>query len=351
LPGAANAIMPENLVSLFSRTSWLGRSNGLPAPWADALRAIRPWSGLERSAFRVFAYRTTPHTAVRGFEILAGPETGSRCWLKVYRRTPDDAGHEFAFLQAADARLSGCNGPSAARALAWLPGIGGVVTAHLDGPTLATLLADPSVSAARKAQQCRDAGTLLARLHAPGAGDDPASFDWGGVLAALRRELEDFPASSRQAWNAQLERLAVHGAGGEQGLRLAHGDFAPFNLIVTSTGLAVFDPSFHRAWPRPGNRSAPAEDLARFAATLLGVTSITLDDPVRRQLAGEFFAAYHAAGGAALSLRSPACRVLLTYFLLRGLRDWGGWRLRLRGGPARAPVLHRWLDELATDSP
>lgn len=333
-------------MSLFSHISWLGPQSAPPSSWVEALQAAPPWRGLERSAFRVFESRTTPFTSVHGFETNAGAVAGRRYWLKVYRREPDAAGQEFSFLRDAAARVTGAAGLEVARPVAWLPAIGGIVTAHIEGRPLAALLADPAVPPDRKEQLCRRAGALLARIHGPVTPVEGERFEFAPVLDAIRRELEDFPSEARKRLCDRLEPLAARLAPTECELRPGHGDYAPFNLMVTPQGLAAFDPSFHRAFSRPGNRSTPAEDLARFAATLRGIWPGTFAAPDRRHLQVVFFSAYREAGGPAFSPESPSFRVLFTYFLLRGLRDWGGLRLRLGGGPARATVFRLWLDEL-----
>jgi len=305
------------------------------------------FSASGRFAPRIFARRTTPFTTTVGFEADGGPPAPRRFWLKVYHREPEAAGHEFAFLREAAARLNRGPDPGVVEPVAWLPEIGGLVTAHVEGPSLATLLEADADDRGHQAGHCRAAGRLLARLHGAAAPAGGERFDFAPVLEAIRREVGGFSPAIRRRLDDELERLARRISPEECVLRPGHGDYGPYNLIAAVGGPVALDPSFHGAFPRPGNCSAPAEDLAKFAAWLHMVRS----PPASGSLQEAFFSGYREAGGAALEGASASFRVLFTYCLLRGLRDWGGVAARLAGGRLRARALSRWLDERAEVAP
>lgn len=127
-----------------------------------------------------------------------------------------------------------------------------------------------------------------------------------------------------------------------------HGDFAPYNVVVTPERLVVLDPDIGGYFAKLGNYCSRYEDIVHFHrfTQAMSMSSRMIAASVRKRLSKTFLTSYAAAGGPELSESSAAFRAFrLKYELLEvtGMQ-WPSVLGRLTSQRLRVRRFRRWFD-------
>jgi hypothetical protein len=178
---------------------------------------------------------------------------GDGCVLKLHG--PDALPEDVAWLGCVERELYGAGLPvPEVGELIEVEGCLGQVYERIEGPSIAEALFGAAGDEAEGARLSRIFAEVHASIHAHGPVDGFATQQH--ALAKTIRRAGPLPDDLRQA---ALVALAAMGPGD----RLCHGDYHPYNVILSPRGPVVID------WPN-GHIGDPLEDVARSLLMLEG---------------------------------------------------------------------------------
>lgn len=245
----------------------------------------------------------------------------------VLRRSSGDGGARLplateAALMTAAGR-DGVPSPRVVHVLTPQDGLGdGFLMDHVPGETIARKLLRDAAFAVVRQRLAREAGAILARLHAIDVAALPALPVLSAVdeLAELHRSYEA-DGQSRPVYELAFRWLRTHAPSPPSPTRLVHGDFRTGNLIVGPDGIrAVLD------WEL-ACLGDPVRDLGWFCTPSWRFGAI--DQPAGGFGAREdLLAGYAGAGGRRVSMDE------LAYWETFGSLRWGVYCLTMRARAA-----------------
>ncbi len=123
-----------------------------------------------------------------------------------------------------------------------------------------------------------------------------------------------------------------------------HGDYAPYNVLVSGNELVVFDPSVGGYFGRLGNFCARHEDIVHFHNFLMDMSPQIVGSQTRRTLAAAFFEGYNDNSDWAVDESSPVFKAFLVkYKLLDAMNNWPSIIHRLIGEKHHGKQFQRWF--------
>ena len=133
-----------------------------------------------------------------------------------------------------------------------------------------------------------------------------------------------------------------------------HGDYAPYNIIVTPTRLVALDPDIGGYFAELENYCSRYEDIVHFHRFTKAMSrSMIISSDLRRELASTFLGSYRAAGEHDVVEHSAAFRAFeLKYELLEVVgMAWPSLLARLSSRRNRLRRFRRWFESACDLTP
>jgi len=125
-----------------------------------------------------------------------------------------------------------------------------------------------------------------------------------------------------------------------------HGDYAPYNVLVSNKELFVCDPDVGGYFGRLGNFCPRHEDIVHFYNFLIAMSPQIVGSQTRRTLAAAFLQGYNDNTDSAVDESSPVFKAFLVkYKLLNTLDNWPSIINRLTGEKHRGRQFQRWFEK------
>jgi hypothetical protein len=339
----------------------MGQPRPLHAGIAEAV--LRSEHFATRNAKHVELVESSGRPASTVFQIRVQVDDGPRLfWVKVRPSGSLGTGEdEYKFLKKANDAFGQDGELSVVRPVAYLPDFDAVVTENVEGHPLHSLvkrslnrLTAPFAVLEDFERHFVRCGAWLAKLHehtlSPVERFDPHVLH--RYVDARLAYLESRGAIDRvlrERTVAYLNSLLVS-AEADALLRVwTHGDYAPYNVVVSPRRLSVINPDIGGYFADLGNYCSRYEDIVHFYrfTQSMSMASSLIAPRVRQRLATSFLEGYTDAGGPVLSERSAAFRAFrLKYELLAALGiEWPSILRRLSSGRSRIERFQEWLDD------
>lgn len=333
----------------------------LPVDLERALLADDYFS--ERGAARVELLHSSARPFSTVHRVRVQMEAGARCfWIKLHTdRSFGSCEHEHRYLRGAADLFEREPGLSIVKSVAYLEALGALVTEDAPGTPLSSLvkrhlnrvsglLGDRKEEIRRHCYRC---GEWLAVLHSRTL---PRSqlYERERLARYVDERLErlveasELDAPFRTRVSTSLERILARVEDEDLVRVMTHGDYAPYNVMVTADALTGLDPDIGGDFRRLDNFCPRYDDLAHFHGFVLGMSGSIVSLRTRRILASLFLEGYRARSGVEIDETSAAFQAfVLKYRLLETLEAAAASRLRRlpwRRRPVRA--FRRWFERV-----
>jgi len=274
-------------------------------------------------------------------------------WIKMSK----SAEEEYRFLQAAYERFEDVPELNVVKPVTYLEDIGALITEHTSGERLSSRIKRRlnRVSAVFGEDEgikwsCYMCGKWLAVLHShvlpAGHRYSPEELlEYIKVRLNLLVERSAFDRRLCDRVMAYLLKILPMISLSDLERVKTHGDYAPYNIIVSGQELVVFDPSVGSYFGRLGNYCARYEDIVHFYNHVKELSPHIVSARTRSTLVGCFLQGYNENSRSPVDRSSPGFRAfLLKYKLLGVLNTWPSMSKWLLGENGRAKVFEWWFE-------
>lgn len=284
-------------------------------------------------------------------------------WVKVHPEQNGCAELEYYFLRDVRERLLNAPGLSVLRPVAYLNEFNAIVTEHSSGVPLSAQVKSTMnifLSYWRSDKNIKKnfylCGKLLANLHEQqlSTGECYSSeqlFEYIDVrlkklltLSKLDIEFYDRLQMYFNDKKVELSRVNL--------IRVkTHGDYAPYNVLVSEDELVVFDPAVGRYFGSLDNFCSQYEDIIHFYKWSQDMFSPYVTRRVRDELASLFLQGYNKNSENPVSATSAVFEVFMVKYKILGVFDrWPSIISRLTNKNARVKEFEKWFDQITGTS-
>ena len=308
----------------------------------------------ERNALCVELVRLANRHVSTVYQVRVYLENEERLyWMKV----SGGAEQEYRFLESTYEQFRDVPQLSAVKPVTYLEDFGALITEHTDGERLSSrikrrlnrlsaLLGEDE----RVRRDCYMCGKWLALLHTY---ELPSNLQYNleeliEYIDVRLKRLADRSGLERDFCGRVLAYLLhiLSMVPPEERVRVkTHGDYAPYNIMVSGDELVVFDPSVGSYFGRLGNYCSRYEDIVHFYNFLRGMSSQIVGSRTRTVLVSSFLEGYNDNSRSAVDESSPAFKAFLVkYKLLEVLETRSSMMRRLIGEKERVRGFMRWFE-------
>ncbi len=282
-------------------------------------------------------------------------------WIKV----SGDALEEYRYLRDSFEHFRDLPQLSLVKPIAYLDVFSALVTEHSNGTVLSskikrrlnrfTAFLSINEPLARVKRDCYTCGQWLAWLHLQQLPSDQKCevqelIDYVEVRLRLLGERSVLKESfCKQVVDRLKKNLAE--VPHEDLVRVrTHGDFAPYNVLVSGQVLVVLDPAVDMYFGRQGNYCSRYEDVVHFSNFLRGMSAHVIGSEVRAALVSCFLKGYNDNNRSTVNQSSPSFEAyLVKYRLLEALDNCPSIAYGLSGQGSRAKKFENWFTKRCTN--
>lgn len=280
-------------------------------------------------------------------------------WIKVDPRKSGSSQQEYDFLCNTYKRFRHIPHLTVLQPVAYLKAFDALVTMHSEGKPLSThvkhgmnMLSADKKSGIKVKHNFYLCGKWLAKLH--GQQLDARQYytweelfeyidirlkwllaDWGLDAVFYERVLAYFDNKRSELSSIRLIRVKTH------------GDYAPYNVLVTEDGIAVFDPSVGQYFGQLDNYCSQYEDIVHFYKWSQEMYSHFVSRRVRSELVSRFIEGYNDNIDLAVSPASAAFEVFMVKYKTLSVFDtWPSVISKIKSRKARINEFEQWFDKI-----
>lgn len=294
------------------------------------------------------------------YQVKVSLENGERIyWVKVCR----SAEQEYRFLQDTYQQFRDIPRLSVVKPVTYLEDFSSLVTKHTNGELLSSRIKRRLNRLSillggneRVRRNCYTCGKWLALLH---ANELPSTQQYNReeLVAYIDERLKLLVQRSGldegfcQQVLGYLHRT-LSAAPPEDLVRVkTHGDYGPYNIMVSGDEVVVLDPSVGMYFGRLGGYCSRYEDIVHCSNFLNGMSSEIVGSRTRKALVSRFLEGYNDNSRLAVDKSSPVFKAFLVkYKLLDVLDTWPSIMQGIIGERGRVRGFQRWFQRICTNS-
>ena len=157
--------------------------------------------------------------------------------------------------------------------------------------------------------------------------------DWGLDTAFYKRMLAYFESKKSELSDVRLVRVKTH------------GDYAPYNVLVSNNDLVMFDPSVGQYYGSLDNYCSQYEDIVHFYKWSQNMFSPFVSRRTRSELVSRFIDGYNDNSELNVETTSPAFEVFMVKYKLLSVFDvWPSVISKLSSRKTRVKSFKKWFD-------
>jgi len=282
-------------------------------------------------------------------------------WLKIYySKANKDAEKEFKFLQTTFEQFRDIPQLATVEPMGYLEEFAALIIKHCEGELLSLrteryLYSFPHISIRDRDAIEQDfylCGKWLALLHKNELLSDSAynpefvidyidetlskvALRWGLSKSFCQRVHINLKEMLSQVEPQDLIRVKTH------------GDYAPYNTLISKEGLVIFDPSFEKSMDRLNQYSARYEDITHFYTYMYGNYRQELARQARMNLLSFFFQGYNEFSQSKIQESSPLFQAFQIKYQLVKMIDWPSRNMRMPlANKRQGKAFQQWFEAL-----
>ena len=285
--------------------------------------------------------------------VVFGSGFTKRYWVKLQT----DAFKEYDFLKQTHEQFVEYPGLDVVRPVVYLEDVDGVVTEHADGVILSGKIRrrrNRLISLVHRdrglPEDLYNCGKWLSVLHSNRLSQEEA-FPIKGVLRYIDTRLTRLvEAGTFESDFAQDVSNFMHAEASDVGaddmIRVrTHGDFCPYNVLISETGISVLDCDAGGYFEELQNYCPRYDDIVRFYGFAIKMSQAMISKTARKELAGDFLRGYNDYTDLEVSVSSPAFRIFQLKYRVLGVFDVSSTTSQLVGRRGRVAMFRRWFRE------